>query len=924
MCFIISSFASTAIASNLLVLRAYASNFDFNQFVVSANKSADKSSAYKKLLNEPDNNFTYENLQLKYFLLGSWAFELKKNSEARAHLQIALKFGSLQAAQIHFIIGQTYKAEADYKNANDSFQRVLDFIPSQFLVLQSRLELSEIALLTHNYRRASEQLRLLERRWKGTPNYPDILWKLMSVEFKDNRRHLACQWARKLYSRYPSFKEIQDWGVHFQENKFEGNSIGCLASDKDTRNRIKYLSLSGLVQKARAEIDLLRSEARPNEKYEADLMLAYHLEGQGYPDEAFKILIPFYNEQKNNPNFQSLLGKVATRAGDYQSAIGLYLKVNKLSPRSSFGKEALFTAAYLSYQIQDYDGATRKFHELIHRYAGSKFARDAKWHLAWIQYLKSDYAVAENSFRNLMNEKQFQRRHRFTRPYMNSRTQYWLAMALLKQNKFEDARLVFLKLTNEKGLGYYSFLAKNRLIQLNQMVPAAPERFTSSLAKNTASVDEVTNEDSTIEAEATERILTPAQLLSAKVKDSEDSEVNVASSVPESTGDSEGSDSSGDDSDNADKDESGSESVNSPAILGSTSQAQFEAPADESSDVSETEQDKVKVTSFKDPKLRERFQRASNLSSLGFKEWAKWELFEIERRTSNKIYLKMLMESYEKIGSYNRTEYISEVYFSNEREKIYIQNRAVAAVEKKSEINSKKASVMGADKIPNISMDDSAALEDQKTLWRYNFPKAFQENVDEYSSKFNVSNSLILSIMRAESQFNKDAYSPVGARGLMQIMPYTADQIAKLLGEQNTTENDLFTPNVNIRLGTRYLQRLQKTFENQVPLIAAAYNAGPHRVFSWLNNFGTLEMDEFIEHVPFNETRNYIKKVLRNYVIYTELYKPNSEPGTQAQQSLPSGIMNSYPSTYSWLTSPISMRASRPPSQRESWEGETH
>ena len=68
------------------------------------------------------------------------------------------------------------------------------------------------------------------------------------------------------------------------------------------------------------------------------------------------------------------------------------------------------------------------------------------------------------------------------------------------------------------------------------------------------------------------------------------------------------------------------------------------------------------------------------------------------------------------------------------------------------------------------------------------------------------------------------------------------------------------------------MQRLLEKFSNSIPLAAAGYNAGPHRVHAWVRNFGSLDMDEFIEHIPYVETRNYVKKVVRNYQLYSLLY----------------------------------------------------
>lgn len=126
--------------------------------------------------------------------------------------------------------------------------------------------------------------------------------------------------------------------------------------------------------------------------------------------------------------------------------------------------------------------------------------------------------------------------------------------------------------------------------------------------------------------------------------------------------------------------------------------------------------------------------------------------------------------------------------------------------------------------------------------------------------------------MRAESTYKKDIHSPVGARGLMQLMPNTGKQVSRLLGETQFEVDSLLREEVNIKLGTRYLRRLANMLQQQWPLVAAGYNAGPHRVAKWLKGFGQLELDAFVEHIPYSETRNYVKKVMRNYSLYQKLY----------------------------------------------------
>lgn len=830
---------------------AQSEDSDFAKYVRLASEGSVEK-AYSQLLEQSDKKFSDDKLHVKYLALGNWASELKKWPEARTHLQQALKFGLVNASQIYYLIGHTFKEQGEYQNATESFNRALEFNPPQNISYQTRFEFSEMAMLVNKPERARNHLLYLEKRWRGTPNYPDIIWRLLGVELKENRRHLACRWARKLYSKYPGANPVSSWGIELEQNKYEGKTLGCIAGMKDIKDRVRNLNLSGLAARARAEIDFLRARARPSEREEIDFLLVHYLEHQGYPDEALKILTQYYKSNKNNLNYQNSLGKVAGRAGEFQTAIGAYYNAYKLSPGSSNGKNALFTAAFLSYQIQDYDGAFRKFSQLADKFAGSGLARDAKWHLAWLQYLKTDYAGAEQAFRALKDEKYYvgrRRKRKVIRPFDNERTRYWLAMSMLRQEKHNEARGYFEKLASDKSMSFYALAASNRLVQ----IPKSPVLRT--LASNPAQLtltSEHIREDVLSEAiqAVTPQVLFSPSGESEVLADESEDDVKL-------TSDSETQDNQNQDNQNQDNESSVIEesSSDSEPVVPSTDGLAGAVPA--------SEDEQIKASDFLDPKLRERFQRANNLISIGLQDWAKWELFEIERRTSNKAYLKMLMEAYSQLGYYNRVSYISEIYFSTERSR--------------------------------------GGIREARDLWMYGYPKAYAKDVSANAQKFNVQESLVLAIMRAESNFNKEAYSPVGARGLMQIMPYTANQIAKLLGEANVTDQDLLSPQVNIRLGSRYLSRLQKKFQDLVPLVAAGYNAGPHRVYSWLNTFGSLEMDEFIEHVPFVETRNYMKRVVRNYAIYNTLYGNKND-------------------TNVWLTQPVPMRVSSRPSPRENWE----
>ena len=136
-----------------------------------------------------------------------------------------------------------------------------------------------------------------------------------------------------------------------------------------------------------------------------------------------------------------------------------------------------------------------------------------------------------------------------------------------------------------------------------------------------------------------------------------------------------------------------------------------------------------------------------------------------------------------------------------------------------------------------------------------------------------VDPAVSLGVIRQESSFDIGAVSPSGARGLMQLMPFTAQAVAKQVGVATSLVSLTADPAHNMRLGATYLQQMLERFDNSLPLAVAAYNAGPHRVDQWLPEngdprVGPVDMLDWIELIPFNETRNYVQRVLENVVIY--------------------------------------------------------
>jgi soluble lytic murein transglycosylase len=137
-----------------------------------------------------------------------------------------------------------------------------------------------------------------------------------------------------------------------------------------------------------------------------------------------------------------------------------------------------------------------------------------------------------------------------------------------------------------------------------------------------------------------------------------------------------------------------------------------------------------------------------------------------------------------------------------------------------------------------------------------------------------VDPAVTLAVIRQESSFDHAVVSPAGALGLMQLMPATASLVARQLGDPSVTQVSLLTdPAQNMQLGGAYMQGLLAQFGGCLPLAVAAYNAGPGRVMQWLVQYGDprtgqIDMVDWIELIPFNETRNYVERVLENVVIY--------------------------------------------------------
>ena len=148
------------------------------------------------------------------------------------------------------------------------------------------------------------------------------------------------------------------------------------------------------------------------------------------------------------------------------------------------------------------------------------------------------------------------------------------------------------------------------------------------------------------------------------------------------------------------------------------------------------------------------------------------------------------------------------------------------------------------------------------------FPVVYRGIVEPASSRRGLSPATVYAVIRQESAFMPDARSPAGALGLMQIMPRTGRMLMRSIGRTLRSRNQLLVPDLNVELGTRYIRSLLSKTVGHFVLAAASYNAGPHRVRSWLPEETEVEADVWIDNIPFTETRRYVRRLLAYSAIY--------------------------------------------------------
>lgn len=554
----------------------------------------------------------------------------------------------------------------------------------------------------------------------------------------------------------------------------------CPITFKDFIYRIRMLIFSGEEKKAQLEINEF-VETKKLADWEKAFLQAVYFSNMGDPTSAFSKIIPFQNEVAKNEDYHLNLFYISQRAGELAKAEQIINRILESTANLKEKNEILFQKAFLFYQTRRYPEAIKILNNLVkthpshRRKVKSRQYDDLTWLRAWCYYLAHDY---ENAQEALMENRKWARD--------KARNLYWLAQTEWALDNRMMAVALFRQLAlpviDGKFFSYYNYLGWLRFESYKSYATSEILKTQLNAIKSGRGMYVIPDPN-----------MNPLDLLNEYESYFEDIGATDEGSI---------------------------------AIINQE---------DEAHDAGEIKGIKISTSA----ELKNEMSWADDLIKWGYRDLAKWHLFEVEKTLSNKVQAEPLVKYYTKNKYYNRALSLTQNITSPSGRKL------------------------------NLKSDP--------LLWGSLFPKAYESSVESEAKKRKVQPYLIWSIMKAETQYKYDAISPVGAVGLMQFMPYTSQKVAIMLNEEHDTEN-MFDPETAVKYGATYLRKLSDELGGQFPLVAAAYNGGPHRVKLWLRNFkekdGTnMEYDMFVEHIPFNETRTYVKRVMSFVLTYQKLYE---------------------------------------------------
>lgn len=558
----------------------------------------------------------------------------------------------------------------------------------------------------------------------------------------------------------------------------------CPMTFNDYLYRMRLLVFSGEEAKAQEEINEY-TKANNLEDWQKAYVQAVFFSNVGDPVSAFDKLSPFEDKLKNTEDFYLNLFYISQRAGQQAKAEAIINNIIKINKNTSRIADLQFLKAFLFYQTKRYSEAHKIFDGLVKKHKSHKRKKktgeydELTWLRAWTAYLNKDYEKAHDLFK----ENNAWTRDKARNLYWSAQTEWALNNQLVA---LEYYRQLATPVIEGKFFNFYNYMAWIRF----------------DLNKNLTVSDLMKSQLNTINGGKGHYLIPDVSSNPHKIASDYQNFIEMIEATDQGT-----------------------------ITLINQENSVLESPDTEGIKVETSEQ------------LKAELAWADDLTRWGYRDLAKWHLYEVEKTLKTKTDVIPL----------------AQYYLDNQ-----FHNRAILLMQKVNNPSSKKLN-----------------LQEEELLWKSLFPKAFESKTKVEAQKNKISPYFIWSIMKAETQFKTDAISPVGAVGPMQFMPYTSKKVAVLLKDE-FNPHKLFDPDHAVRYGAKYLRKLSDELGENLHYVAAAYNGGPHRVKLWLKNQKdgefNLDNDVFIEHIPFNETRTYVKRVLNFYLAYSKLYDDKFDP----------------------------------------------
>ncbi len=465
-------------------------------------------------------------------------------------------------------------------------------------------------------------------------------------------------------------------------------------------------------------------------------------------------------------------------------------------------------------QVWYEDGWYEKAYSLWKRHLRTKGSRDNQWLLAWSAYRAGQYKTAARKFRGLAG----------ARGIRKFKGEYWLARALMKGGEEPEAISIFRDVAERDPVGYYGIQAANRLLDLgadqlySRVTGVKPEHVPSKALRG--------EPGGTVRWNGADGADLPKQ-----------------PRPPEATPElSKAVDAWGDDL------------VHLPRALD-----RYRMGLDEAA--------RIELRVARQALKRAKKVRPKRLADRPHPLW-----FSVSKRKRRGLWGSSVDH---KLGLRGKAKRERKRHWQKVRE---IDSRAQQTIrallvavgdpywKRKRALNRHWRLLKGT------------PTDDTRAIFAAAYPLAFEETLRSETARYEMSPFFMASIARVESGFNELAVSYAGARGLVQVMPVTGNLIAQRRGDSDFAPSKLLDPRVSLNYGTWYMNELLEKFHGQEPLAIISYNCGPHRVDKWLaRRGGTSDTDEFIEEVPYGQSRRYVKSVLRYIGLYRRTYMDRAD-----------------------------------------------